>query len=97
MKDAKTFEFFNTNIVKGFLIVPRPISLQVILFVLAVVAFADDTVEVVDQSSTGPEGPVYRYHFTLDNDVHVEESGSEGSAGQSVAQGSYRSVNGYFC
>jgi len=44
---------------------------------------------VIRDDSIAPVGAVYRTDFALDNGVQVVEEGSEGSEGQSNAQGSY--------
>ncbi|KAL7643311.1 UNVERIFIED_CONTAM: hypothetical protein RMT77_006603 [Armadillidium vulgare] len=64
----------------------------IVLF--ALVAFASaakltDNVQVVKDIRDGPIGPTYNNELELDNGVVVQETGAEGSVGQSNSQGRY--------
>lgn len=49
-------------------------------------------VAVLRDDSQTPLGANYRTAFELDNGVSVDETGSEGSVGQAVVEGSYRYI-----
>ncbi|KAB7503241.1 Cuticle protein AMP1A [Armadillidium nasatum] len=60
----------------------------------ALVAFASaakltDNVQVLKDVRDGPIGPTYNNELELDNGVVVQETGAEGSVGQSNSQGRY--------
>ena len=65
------------------------VQLVVIALVAFGVASGDENVEVLQDVRDGPVGANYNNLLELDNGVRIEESGSEGSVGQSNSQGRY--------
>lgn len=61
--------------------------------ILAALAFTnaeDEHVEVLQDTRENPIGAAYKYLIELNNGIQFQETGSEGSLGQSVASGTYR-------